>query len=361
MTTVHQLVPVLVPGDAISGHVLRVQDALRAVGLTGDVVAEVVHRRLAQHAVHFADVNDELSADLFIYHASTMSPMADWLWDRRPRFLVNYHNITPARYFAPWDKDAATSMRRARHQLKMIAPRARAGLADSAYNAAELMDFGFRDVSVTPLLLPELDDVEPDAKMTEQMQGLHAGTHWLFVGRIAPNKCQHDVIAAFASYRRLFDAQSHLTLVGSSACPSYHGWLLDLIHRLDLGSAITVWNEINDAELVAIYQSSDVFVCLSEHEGFGVPLVEAMQTGTPVVAVARAAIPATVGRGGVLLAEKDPLTVATAVHELMTDMALRESVGIAARARLSELAAEDGRTWVSAIASVLEEAVPAGP
>jgi glycosyltransferase involved in cell wall biosynthesis len=236
-----------------------------------------------------------------------------------------------------------------------MAPRARAALADSRYNAAELVTLGFRDVSVTPLLLPALGDLEPDRNMVEQLQRLPSGTHWLFVGRIAPNKCQHDVISAFAMYRRLFDPMSHLTLVGSNACASYRSWLLELIRRLDLSPAVTLRDEVTDAELAAIYRSSDVFVCLSEHEGFGVPLIEALQTGTPVVAVARAAIPDTVGGGGVLLEEKDALTVATAVHELGTDPALRESVGIAARARLSELAGNDGRAWVDAILSVLGE------
>src|SRR6266508_2754423 len=249
MTTVHQLVPHFVPADAISGHVLRLRDGLRSAGFESDIVAEVVHQLYKREARRFANVMNDLRADLLIYQCSTSSAMAEWLASNRARFVVNYHNITPAAYFEPWDLEAATNMRRARQELQLLAPRALASFADSAYNASELVELGFRDVSVAQLLLPAHHHVQPDSSMADYLARTRAGTRWLFVGRIAPNKCQHDVIGAFAAYRRIFDPAARLILVGSNACPPYHDWLLELTDRLELETAVTLAGTVTDQEL----------------------------------------------------------------------------------------------------------------
>ena len=128
-----------------------------------------------------------------------------------------------------------------------------------------------------------------------------AGRHWLFVGRLAPNKCQHDLIAAFAAYRPLYDHGARLTLIGSEAAPSYSDALYGLVDDLGLTAAVTFAGPVTDAELAAYYDDADVFVCLSRHEGFCVPLLEAMRHDVPVVALAAGAVPDTVGDAGVLL------------------------------------------------------------
>jgi glycosyltransferase involved in cell wall biosynthesis len=353
MPTVHQLVPFLVPADAISGHTLRLRDALRIAGFDSEIYAEVVHPLLKHEAVTFADVVDELNPDVLIYHCSTGSALAEWLVAQKRSFIVSYHNITPARFFEPWDPVAATNMRRARYQLELLAPRARAALADSAYNAAELIDLGFRDVEVAPLLLGRVSDVEPDAAMADYLARGSGGVHWLFVGRIAPNKCQHDILGAFAVYRRLFDPDARLSVVGSSACTPYHDWLLRLIDELDLRGAATLVGGVSDAELAAIFRAADVFVCLSEHEGFCIPLVEAMQHDTPVVAANFAAVPDTVGSGGLVLPDKDVLTVATAVDSLLSHDSLQAQLVAAGWSRAEEVVAADASVYVAAARRVL--------
>jgi glycosyltransferase involved in cell wall biosynthesis len=353
MTSVHQLVPFLVPGDAISRHTLRLRDGLRAAGFESDIVAEVTHRSYRGETVAFVDAMETLRADLLIYQASTGSVIADWLARQRSRLLVNYHNITPPSYFEAWDVDAAANMRRARQQLRRLAPRAVAALAVSSFNAGELEQLGFRHVSVAPLLLSAFEEVTPDPAMADYLSRVGAGVHWLSVGRIVPNKCQHDVIGAFAVYRDLFDPDARLTLVGASSFVNYEDWLLELVERLELETAVTFAGAVTDAELVAIYRSADVFVCLSEHEGFGLPLVEAMQLGVPIVAAARAAVPDTVCGGGLVIEEKDPLTVATAVDALVTDQRLRDSVAAAARDRLAELSEVTEGPYIDAVRRVV--------
>ena len=148
-----------------------------------------------------------------IYQSSTGSSAVEWLLRRSDPLVVNYHNITPASFFEPWDDQAAASMRRARAQLGSLARRSRLAVADSPFNAAELTELGYDPVVVSPLLL-DLDArlAAPDAAVAEHLARTRAGRHWLFVGRLAPNKCQHDLIAAFAAYRALYDPGARLTL-----------------------------------------------------------------------------------------------------------------------------------------------------
>src|SRR5262249_7743849 len=77
-------------------------------------------------------------------------------------------------------------------------------------------------------------------------------------------------------------------------------------------------------DLLTTYRESGLFVCLSEHEGFGVPLIEAMAAALPVMALARAAVPETLRRAGILLPRKDPWDVAALAKVGLDDDALRE-------------------------------------
>jgi L-malate glycosyltransferase len=150
---------------------------------------------------------------------------------------------------------------------------------------------------------------------------------------LAPNKCQHDVIGAFALYRRAFDPDARLTLAGSPASARYLRALQALIAELDLGDSVELPGSVPFGELLAYFATADVFVCCSEHEGFCVPLLEAMELGVPVVAYGAAAIPETVADAAVVVADKDPLTVAVAVEAVLTAGDRRSSLVAAGRVR----------------------------
>jgi glycosyltransferase involved in cell wall biosynthesis len=163
------------------------------------------------------------------------------------------------------------------------------------------------------------------------------GSRWLFVGRLAPNKCAHDVIGAFACYRQLFDPRARLALVGIPTSSHYLAALVRLVAELELGDAVELAGSVPFEELLAQFAMADVFVCLSEHEGYCVPVVEAMELGLPVVAYAAAAVPETVGDAALLLDDKDPLAVAVAVGDLLADPARLDALRSAGRARAEAL------------------------
>ena len=146
------------------------------------------------------------------------------------------------------------------------------------------------------------------------------------MGRVVPNKAQHDIVLAFAWYRTVHDPSAELHLVGRDAAPAYTSAVRELIHELGLDDAVRILGGVDDAALAREYAEADVFVCLSEHEGFCIPVLEAMANEVPVVAYASSALPETVGTGGLLLAAKDPALVASAVHRLAIDAGLRATV-----------------------------------
>jgi glycosyltransferase involved in cell wall biosynthesis len=342
MTAVHQFLPTFAAGDAIGNHVLRVRDVLRAAGYESEIFADDIHLGVRRQARPYREFKAPGGGStLMLYHLSTGSPMAAFLAEQadggKAQLAVYYHNITPAEFFDPWELGAAESMRTARGQLRKLAGPTRFAMANSTYSEAELREEGYADTCVVPVLMDFSDfDAAADPATLARLRRAAApgGAHWLFVGRLAPNKCQHDVIGAFAAYRRLFDPAARLTLVGGKTSELYRQALGELVSEFGLGAAVEVADVVTFPVLLAHYRSASVFVCLSQHEGFCVPVLEAMHCGVPVVALAASALPETVGEAGLLLDDHDPVLVATAVHRVITDASLRQDLVSAGRERV---------------------------
>jgi L-malate glycosyltransferase len=339
---VDQYVTGFAPHDAIGNHTLQVRRALREAGYESHIWAEDIHPPLEKEARPFWEDKPGEDGRLLVYQCSTNSALAAWLGhraDQGERLLSQYHNITPARYFERWDRETARAMGQARQELALLAPKVELALPVSAFNEAELLATGYWRTAVCPLLV-DLDDYHraPAQKTLDRLRRRRhrSGVQWLFVGRFAPNKCQHDVIGAFAAYRRLVDPAARLTLVGGATHPRYQWALERLAHQLELGDSVELLADLPDADLLAHFAVADVFVCLSEHEGFGVPLLEAMELGVPVVAYAAAAVPETLGGAGILVDDKDPVGVARAVEQACQPGRRQELVG-AGRERASRL------------------------
>jgi L-malate glycosyltransferase len=220
-----------------------------------------------------------------------------------------------------------------------MAERAELGIAVSRFNERELVDAGFARTAVAPVLV-DLDhmvrevDAAAEARLRDAKSG--GGADLLFVGRIAPNKAQHDLVKALAVYRRTYDPDARLHLVGASSSEAYSDAVKAYVARLGLEDAVNLTGPVPSGVLAAHYRTADVFVCLSEHEGFCVPLLEAMHNHVPIVAFAAAAVPETVAGAAVLLDDKSPAMVAAAVHRVQTDPVLRDQLVAAGATRLAE-------------------------
>jgi glycosyltransferase involved in cell wall biosynthesis len=278
--------------------------------------------------------------DWLLYQCSIGSPVADTFRTHPARKMLDYHNITPAELVERWIPPLAAEARLGRRQLHELAPVVEAAFADSPFNAAELDEVGFRRTSVAPILVEAGNlAAAPDPEVLSRLTA-EATTRWLFVGQVAPHKAQHDIVRAFAAYRELYDGDAQLAIVGREMGHAYRDAVVRFASVIELEDAVEVTGSVPTEVLAAYYESADVFVCLSEHEGFCAPLIEAMARGVPVVAYAAAAVPGTVGSAGVLLPSKEPELVAAAVHELLSDDIARAGLVRAGRAQAQHFSLE---------------------
>ena len=343
----HQFVPNFAAGDAIGVHVRLTQQALRAAGWESEIFyddAQAAVKKLGRHFSTWDRAVDGRNGDAWVlFQLSTGSRMTPFLLDQDMPFGVYFHNITPPLFFERWEPGAAENLRTALGEMRRLAPTARFAIANSTFSAGDLDAAGFSPTAVSPVLLdPKELAGAPNERLLQRLrrETEAGGTRWLFIGRAAPNKCQHDVIAAFAAYREVYDPQARLTLVGGRTSNVYYRSLELLADELGVGAAVDLTDTISHEEKLACYRAADVFVCLSEHEGFKVPLVEAMHFGIPVVAYASSAVPETVADAGLLLGDKDPFVVATAVDRVLRDDALRTELVEAGRRRADDFSLE---------------------
>lgn len=360
MVAVHQFVPTLAPRDALGGHYMRVRSTLRAAGYTSDIYAMDARGELSREAKPFQSFNGGRAGEptWLCYHSSIGSPIAEFVAARPESLIVDYHNITPASYFDRWEPGLAVYLRAGRRQLRRLASRTALGIADSAYNADELDQLGFRRTGVVPILFDRNDlHVEIDAATHERLarERTAGSSTWLFVGQVGPHKAQHDLVKALAIYRREHDPDARLRIVGRPMSPTYVKALVEYVDALGLADAVDITGSVPDDVLGAYYATADIYVCLSEHEGFCVPLLEAMHHGLPIVAYAGGAVPETLGTGGLVLERKDALTVATAVARVASDPSVRDALVRAGHERLAffDLARSEAALR-HAIASVVE-------
>lgn len=323
---VHQVIPSIVERDAVSYHTLEVRRLLRSLGVDSEIFSDVPGPGLRDEVLPLSALPTRVGPDAWLlYQASIGSPSAEVFAAHPGVKILNYHNITPPGLVADWMPFLAEEVELGRRQLTDLAPICDLAVAVSQFNAGELEQLGYRRVAVAPLMMhPAMLDTEPDVKREQEVMAAKAdgGSDWLFVGQMLPHKSQHDVVAAFAAYRRAYDRFARLHLVGPLTCQPYEQHVRELIDRLSLGEAVRVHGSLETADVVALYRSCDVFVGCSEHEGFCAPLIEAMHHGLPVVAYRRTAVPETLGNAGVLLETKEPAAVAAVVQRMLSDRAL---------------------------------------
>ncbi|MCU1376501.1 MAG: hypothetical protein JWO68_3787 [Actinomycetia bacterium] len=339
MTSVHQFVPTLEPG-AVGAHVLEIRRILDDMGVASETFTEHLRGSMVGHGRDFRDYGRAVPArpgDVLVFHVAIGSPVADFVAAQPGRLVLDHHNITPPSFWAGWEPAVVPAAAWARRQLADLGPRAELGIAHSRYSERELHDVGCHHTAVVPVLIDLAGyDRAVDEAALERLAH-PTGAVWLFVGRVAPNKAHHDIIKAFAVHRRVYDPHAVLRLVGGSSSDRYVEALRQLITALGLDGAVELTGSVSDGELAAHYRAADVFVCLSDHEGFCVPLLEAMHHGLPIVAYDATAVGETLGSAGIALPGKSPAVVAAAVQRVLTDDPLRAGLVAAGRTRLAEL------------------------
>jgi len=281
--------------------------------------------------------------DVLIYHYSMGWHIGlNIVREAKCRRVVKYHNITPAEYFAGISIDYENACRAGRVQLKDFAQMAcELYLSDSEYNMWELLLAGAdksRSFVVHPFHhIDRLNETNPDSDVLEACKG--ETTNILMVGRVAPNKGHASLIETFGIYHRDYNPDSRLFIVGKEPehLDSYSSSLRELISRLDLDAAVLFTGCVSDEQLKAYYLVADVFMMTSDHEGFCVPLVEAMALKIPIIACASTAITGTVGKAGLVWKERNPFLLAESINFLVKNESLGVALGLMGWRRYEQL------------------------
>jgi len=333
---IHQLTSGFKAGDAISNDVLELQRIVRSWGCRSKVFADPAFTSPLMRGVarDYREFEAEDDADaVMLFHFSIGTKLTEWFKKLRAHKVIKYHNITPARFFAATDERTSRALEAGRRELADFARVPELALAASAYSEKELVEAGYRRTGVLPnaMNFAALDE-PPDPEMLATL-GDNAATV-LFVGRVTPNKKFEDLIKAFFYFQKTARLRSRLVLAGAmDPADRYAAYLRGLVRELDVRDVVFT-GHVTQAELNACYKTARLFLCMSEHEGFCIPLVEAMHFGVPIVAYAQQAVAETLGGTGVLVREKKFEAIAEIMALLVDDRGFRERIVAGERKRL---------------------------
>ena len=335
MTRIAILTPSITTGDAVSNDALGMYGSLKRQGHDVRIYAEgwTFNEPQIRPALKLKQFIKH-PADVLIYHYSRGWDFGlELLKEANYRTAIKYHNVTPPEFFAAISPDFARMCLKGREQLKDIAHAdCDLYMSASAYNEQELLREGVspqKSYVVPPFHhIDRLHSIEPDLEVLDAYRD--GQTNILMVGRIAPHKGHAELIEAFAAYHHDYNRRSRLLIIGKEekAFAAYSTRLRELMAFLLTEESVFFTGEVTDSALKAYYLLGNVFAIASQHEGFCVPLVEAMSMKIPIVAYASSAIPGTLDGAGILLNERRPYLMAEAIDRLTRDESLNVAFGL---------------------------------
>lgn len=336
---VHQILPSFSDADAIGSQVSAVRRFLLDKGYASTIYADSIYDEAKPFARPIKDLRGSVGpGDGLIFHFSLGKEAIDSYSSFPGKRILVYHNITPAEYFNEVNSVMARQCREGREALRHLAGVTDLALGVSEFNRRELEAAGFRKTGVLPIPVdPEMARGPADASRLRQFSG--DAVNVFHVGRFAPNKKVEDILKVFYFYRKI-RPESRLILAGSDCnTESYAFAVREMADTLQLKDVFFI-GRISNSELAACYRRAHVYLGMSEHEGFCVPVVEAMAAGVPVVAFAAGGVPETLGDGGILVKEKRFPEIAALLERVVTDAGVRNRLIDAGRRRASAFSLE---------------------
>lgn len=320
--SLHQFLTGATEGDAITGQAMIMRQRLREFGLQSQIYAQHIHPSVEEEVRHLSRYRRGQDEKWAIYHHSIGSDVPDYLAKRPLQLMLIYHNITPTTFFERSDPMRMELARQGLAQLLSLREQTGLALADSAFNELDLLEAGYENTTVLPLTLDTKHfDLPLNEALAAQLQ--RNGPRLLFVGRLAPNKKQEDLVKLLYFLRRL-EPNAQINLVGDRWEVGYDTWIETLAADLKIDDGVTLTGKISQQDMVTYYKTSDFYVSMSEHEGFGLPLIESMYLSLPVLAYSTTAVPDTMGDAGVQFLRKDFERLAELIQLLMKNQALRQ-------------------------------------
>ncbi len=342
--SIHQFHPNCLNGDGVTNGMLFTQKLLRSLGFNSEIYCEHIPYELRQDIRHLTQLGLENNYVLLVHHSLGYENQY-WLDALNVPKVMVYHNITPEQ-FLPVEGHLRRQSVLGRQQLIDCAPSFIGGIGDSIINTDELEQAKFKNLKTIPLLV-DVDKIRAGEYNAELLSSLRGVVNLLFVGRICENKQQVALLDMLAELKRSYNQPVRLILAGATTSGAYEAQIKEKIVDLGLAQNVVLTGKISQADLLAYYRAADVFVCMSQHEGFGMPLIESMVFDVPVLAHAASGIPGTMGEGGLLLKDFDPQAMAALVQMVLTEPALKRRIIAGQRRNLARFEVENVKTSLS--------------
>ena len=319
-----QILPTLGYGDAIGNEALAIDAYLKHRGIPTMIYARNIDMRVDPSLVCTADQYTDDKSTVILYHFSTGDELNTVIKSYKAEIILRYHNVTPPKFWIGYSEVNRKLSETGLAEIKALKDTPILCITDSDFNQRDLKSYGFTcPMHTVPILM---DFKELGKEVHAKLPFDDNKTNIAFFGRIAPNKKQEDLITSFYYYKKYKNPSSRLILVGSyNEEDVYYRKLVKYIDELELKDVILT-GHIPFETLLAYYHKADLLLCLSEHEGFCVPLVEAMYFKLPIIAYDSTAVGETLGKGGLLLKEKKPQLVAEAIDYVMTNDEVRNQL-----------------------------------
>ncbi|MBI5585436.1 MAG: glycosyltransferase family 4 protein [Deltaproteobacteria bacterium] len=349
-TALHQILPDFSYGDAIGNDVLGIQRVLKSWGLDSEIYAQHVHPKLAGAARPYWEYREESGFNrVLLFHFSIGSEVSEFVRRLPDRKILIYHNITPPHFFRGINPEVERRCALGLEELKRLAPAFEMGWGVSEYNRRDLEQAGFKKTGVLPIFLDFKDYYRaPEESLKKELAD--GQVNILHVGRIAPQKKIEDLIRVFYLFQKRHRPDSRLILVGTdSGMRNYGRALKQMAEDLGLGEQVRFAGFATFRELVTYYASAQAYLCLSEHEGFCVPLMESMFFGLPVLAYLTGGIPETLGGTGLGLVQKNWEEIAELLARVVSDRPWRDQIVAAQKERLKDLSLEANSARLKAL------------
>jgi glycosyltransferase involved in cell wall biosynthesis len=341
---IDQLVPAFHRGDAIGDTAFHMKEFFLSQGFRSEIYCLTRDEGQEENCRFFNEFGGPGSSDVTILHYALPSPLTQAFAVLPSRRVILYHNLTPQEFFAEFSPEMTRISRLGREELASLAPHTSMALADSEFNRQELVDLGYRKTEVFPLFVDFQKYTRPVNAFTYELFK-DDRINVLFVGRIVPNKKIEDLIRVIFYYKKYISPLVRLIVVGkTSSLPKYYKSLVQMADEFYLKpEEICFTGHIPDDEMFALYKASDVFLSLSEHEGFGLPFIESMVFDIPIIAYDCTAVPYTLDGAGILIKHKGVAHVAELIATVAHRKTLRQNIIMGQQKRLERFKDIDKR------------------
>ncbi|MFZ6875199.1 glycosyltransferase [Undibacterium sp. Di27W] len=355
---IHQFSPSCGRGDGVSNGMFFTRKLLREMGFSSDIYCDLVQDEVRDEVLSIKELQLS-SEDVLLVHHSLGYENSAWLKEIKARKVLVYHNITPPQ-FLPDNGLPELSLLGTR-QLVSWAQDFEAAIGDSELNSSELRTANYARVTTIPLLV-DVRRWQQHSYNSQLIASLRDAQNILFVGRLCEHKHQLQLLEMFEELRYLSRQPVRLILAGGVTSLPYEAEVRARITAMKLDGQVLMTGKVTEEDLLALYRSADVYVSLSEHEGFGMPLIEAMLHDVPVIARATEGVSATMGQAGILLdASVSPATCAAHVQMVLSEPALRRRIIASQRQNIQRFSREQIQASLQAFLQDLGVQLPQAP